>query len=371
MPVIWCSVITTLITTDPWWSHSLGDAPLLQADEIHFEQPCSPELYQASSARVWRRLSATTLGAAAKSTLLQTAEASNLIPEVQNSSPIGIVGALSIIWIRILRERPQSNSQTVIDPGLNGGSSLVFVQEEAGRTILRVLSDVYITHARFFRFKNPNCIAMWHFLNLNLFADLETFDLAAGRNGADDAHEALQRIAAWSQTWHARRACLHAAGIHASMNRRRIKDGTMLHSELSIFSAALVLGLYVFMMASNRDEPGSPTNLATETEPYELLNDVDWPELGDDGGALSLPLVTGAEASQESVAGRFVREGGVVSFSGVICDGGYNAAKMILLEFASLLEEVGKWDATGLCRILRIMSDSLLDMDDQMDTGHG
>ncbi|KAH6676988.1 hypothetical protein F5X68DRAFT_246060 [Plectosphaerella plurivora] len=354
----------------PWkaWARaeslkSLGETPLLRADKIHFEHPSAPELFQASSARVWRRLTTSSFS----TNMMQTQEGP--LADTQNMSPVGIVGLLSTIWIRILEIRPHRKMQQLADPGLSNEVFRVLAQEDAGRGVSRMLNDVYISYARILRFKNPNCIAMWHFLNLNLFADLETFDLAAGRNGADDAHEALQRIAAWSQTWQARRACLHAAGIHASMNRRRIKDGTMLHSELSIFSAALVLGLYVFMMASSRDDPASPANLGPDPEPYELLNDVDWPDLSGAGSATSLSPVFNADESQESAARRFVREGGVVSFSGVICDGGYNAAKMILLEYASLLEEVGKWDATGLCRILRIMSDSLLDIDDQMDTG--
>jgi hypothetical protein len=356
-------LIASLITNDAWWSYSLGETPLLRADKIHFEHPSAPELFQASSARVWRRLTTGSFS----TTMMQTQD--GLLSETQNTSPVGIVGLLSIIWIRILEIRPYGKIPPAADSALPNEVFRVLAQEEAGKGIGQMLNDVYLTYARVLRFKNPNCIAMWHFLNLNLFADLETFDLAAGRNGADDAHEALQRIAAWSQTWQARRACLHAAGIHASMNRRRIKDGTMLHSELSIFSAALVLGLCVFMMASNRDEPGSPSNMSTDAEPYELLNDVDWPDLSGAMSATSLSPVFNAEEVQESPARRFVREGGVVSFSGVICDGGYNAAKMILLEYASLLEEVGKWDATGLCRILRIMSDSLLDIDDQMDTG--
>ncbi|KAJ4209813.1 hypothetical protein NW767_000091 [Fusarium falciforme] len=205
---------------------------------------------------------------------------------------------------------------------------------------------------------------MWHFLNINLFANLEVFELAAGRKGADGAHEALQNIAAWSQTWYARRACLHAAGIYTAMSRRRISDGTMFHSEVSIFAAALVLGLYVFMMPPNQQD-----SRFADVEPYEFLNEVDWPLLGGNGMATTSTPGSTVDDGQENAARRFLREGGVISFSGVICEGGYNAAKMILLEFSSLIEEVGKWNAKGLCHILRIMSDSLLDVEDQPEGG--
>lgn len=191
------------------------------------------------------------------------------------------------------------------------------------------------------------------------------FELAAGRNGADGAHAALANIAAWSQTWHARRACLHAAGIYSAMSRRRINDGTMFHSETSLFNAALVLGLYVFMMQPSEKEEQV---LNTDLEPYELLSDVDWANLKEPD-ALSFSPTEALQDGQISAAQTFVKEGGVISFSGTICEGGYNAAKMILFEFASLLEEVGKWNSKGLCHILRIMSDSLLDMEERPGGG--
>ncbi|KAM0432979.1 hypothetical protein ACHAPT_004684, partial [Fusarium lateritium] len=281
------------------------------------------------------------------------------LPESHNLSPVGIIGLLSIVWIRILeiRVRVAKMPAATSNHKLLDAPHRVFASEETGRALLSILDGIYTAYARFLRYKNPNCIVMWHFLNLNLFANLEVFELAAGRKGADGAHEALQNIAAWSQTWYARRACLHAAGVYTAMSRRRISDGTMFHSEVSIFAAALVLGLYVFMMPPNQQD--------ADVEPYEFLNDVDWPTLGGNGTMATSTPGSIMDEGQENAARRFLREGGVISFSGVICEGGYNAAKMILLEFASLIEEVGKWNAKGLCHILRIMSDSLLDVEDQ------
>ncbi|RMJ09215.1 hypothetical protein CDV36_011153 [Fusarium kuroshium] len=342
---------------------SLGDRPLIRSPAMQFEVPCSIELFQASSARSWRRIVDSGTSIVSGTVMIQTHEPSVRLPDSQNLSPVGIIGLLSIIWIRILEVR----IRVAKVPSANGGyrlsdaSNRVFASEDTGRALSGLLNEIYAAYSRFLRYKNPNCIVMWHFLNINLFANLEVFEFAAGRKGADGAHEALQNIAAWSQTWYARRACLHAAGIYTAMSRRRISDGTMFHSEVSIFAAALVLGLYVFMMPPNQD-----SRLA-DVEPYEFLNEVDWPLLNGNGtAAMSTPGST-IDDGQENAARRFLREGGVISFSGVICEGGYNAAKMILLEFSSLIEEVGKWNAKGLCHILRIMSDSLLDVEDQPD----
>ncbi|KAF5017776.1 hypothetical protein F66182_10261 [Fusarium sp. NRRL 66182] len=225
--------------------------------------------------------------------------------------------------------------------------------------MLRVLGGVYTKYSRYFRHQNPNCIALWHFLNLNLLTDMEQYEIAAGRDGADKAYAALQEVADWSQTWYARRACLHAAGIYLAMSRRRANDGVMLHSDAVLFKAALVLGLHVFMM-----QPNEP-HTAPDAEPYELLNEVDWTTLDDPLAADAASPRATTNGRSDNAASYFVQNGGVVSFSGTVCEGGYNSAKMILLEFASLLEEVGKWNAKELCRILRIMSDTLLEVDDR------
>ncbi|KAG7414455.1 Transcriptional regulator ADR1 [Fusarium oxysporum f. sp. rapae] len=223
---------------------------------------------------------------------------------------------------------------------------------ETGNNMLRVLGDIYTNYSRFLRYRNPNCIAQWHFLNLNILADLEIFEMASGRNGAEGAYAALQEISNWSQTQHARRACLHAAGIYVAMSRRRANDGVMLHSDMSLFIAALVLGLCVFMMKPNEVQTDA------DAESFELLNDIDWTTLCD-----PMSIV---ENAGDNTASQFIHNGGSISFSGTVCEAGYNAAKMILLEFASLLEEVGKWNAKELCHILRIMSDSLIEVDDRL-----
>ncbi|KAF9770841.1 hypothetical protein IL306_011552 [Fusarium sp. DS 682] len=182
---------------------------------------------------------------------------------LQETSPIGMTGLLSVIWARIIQHQHQPRGAKLsIDGGeIEGLSTTVAASTEMGSNILRALGDIYTNYSRFLRYRNPNCIAQWHFLNLNLLANLEIFEMASGRNGAESAYAALQEIANWSQTWYARRACLHASGIYVAMSRRRANDGVMLHSDMSLFMAALVLGLYVFMMKPSE----VPTDLETES----------------------------------------------------------------------------------------------------------
>ncbi|KAF4335857.1 hypothetical protein FBEOM_10282 [Fusarium beomiforme] len=344
-------LISTLIMIDAWWASRLNTEPLINSPMIQLEMPTSIDLYRSSSAKSWRCVRDSGMSTTTEPVIIRMHAPSISLTAVQETSPIGMTGLLSVIWARILQHQHQSRGAKL---SINGGeieglSSTVAASTETGNNILRVLGDIYTNYSRFLRYRNPNCIAQWHFLNLNLLANLEIFEMASGRNGAESAYAALQEIANWSQTWHARRACLHAAGIYVAMSRRRANDGVMLHSDMSLFMAALVLGLSVFMMKPNELQADSGI------ESFELLNDIDWTTLCD-------PMAT----VDDNAARQFVQSGGVVSFSGTVCEAGYNAAKMILLEFASLLEEVGKWNAKELCHILRIMSDSLIEVDDRL-----
>lgn len=212
-----------------------------------------------------------------------------------------------------------------------------------------------------------------------LLADLPLFELAAGREGPDRAKQALESISIWAQTPAARRACVHAAQTFAVMSGRRISDGTTSHSEIALFHGALVLGLYLFTV-HDEDAPADPhaaMRLADDEELFELLDPVDWRTVGSEGMTVetvnpssittnnnALIQSTTPLTDLESPAKRFVMKGGTVSFNGAMHKGGYNSSRRILLDYANLMKSVAKWNVRGYCRILRIMSDTLIEVDD-------
>ncbi|RBA21196.1 hypothetical protein FPRO05_07510 [Fusarium proliferatum] len=343
-------LISTLIMIDAWWASRLNTEPLICTPVVQLEMSTSIDLYRSSSARSWRSCRNAGTSATTDPVIIRMHTPSITLTPLQETSPIGMTGLLSVVWARILQHQHQTRGAN--DSNRERPTASVDASTETGNNMLRVLGDIYTNYSRFLRYRNPNCIAQWHFLNLNVLANLEIFEMASGRNGAESAYAALQEISNWSRTQHARRACLHAAGIYVAMSRRRANDGVMLHSDMSLFTAALVLGLYVFMMKPNEGHTDA------DTESFELLNDMDWTNLCD-----PMSIV---ENAGDNTASQFIHNGGSISFSGTVCEAGYNAAKMILLEFASLLEEVGKWNAKELCHILRIMSDSLIEVDDRL-----
>ncbi|ETS82690.1 hypothetical protein PFICI_04566 [Pestalotiopsis fici W106-1] len=377
-------LVSVLTVMDAWWSHNMSSRPQLSSNYVGLEMPGSTSLFRCTSARTWRRLIDEETKIFNDCALIQHYPLLIQLPGMDDPSPISVVGLLSTVWIRIneiclsmpVYAQPQNHSSVM--------PQRIVAYEEQGKQLGYILYEIHTKYTSFLQLKNPNCLVLWHFLNLHLFCQVSIFELAAGHSGAESARTALQEIAAWCHKPEARRACLHAAGIYTAMSRLRIKDGTMFHSEASLFTAALVLGLYVFMMQPETDsQHGSDcatpeTNSSQRVEPYEFLNDVDWSTLR--GGRLGLgepllpsssspavvefPVPVGGDEPSRA-ARQFIRNGGPVSFSGFICAGGYQSAKMVLHEFASLLEGIGKWKAKRYCYILKIMSDTLLDIDDR------
>lgn len=365
---------------DTWWSHTLDLSPSICSQNLDLAIPGPTNLFEAASAKAWSRLIDGNVSIFINSAVIENCPLEVRLPRMDDPSPTGIVGLLSIVWARV-REASMSNMRSTELPvscssGVPVLPQTVLASHASGKRLVYILYQVYAKYAGFLRSENANCLTLWHFLHLNTLADVGCFELAAGHSGAECARTALQNIAEWSQTSAARRACLHAAGIYSTMSRRRIHDCTMFHSEPSLFFAALVLGLYVFMMQPTTNSGSDSSQHVAEVDPYELLQDVDWQSLRDDSVDEDLSdllfRTTSSSGSTNDATVRkassatqhFITYGGSVSFAGFTCMGGYEAAKMILHEFASLLEESGRWKAKQFCYILRIMSDSLLDMDD-------
>jgi hypothetical protein len=195
-----------------------------------------------------------------------------------------------------------------------------------------------------------------------LSADIRIFELGAGRTGADGAIKALGAIAIWSQTPAARRACLHAAQIFGIMSHQWSSDSTMFHSHAALFAAALVLSLYVFTCPSH-----GVAEYANINKGFDLLNKIDWERVGDEGMAGDNP----STGDPDYAAVSFIRNSGPISMAGVICRRGcYQSCQRILLNFADLLQKITKWKWSEYPRILRNMSDILMDIEPPDINGH-
>lgn len=353
------SLIVSLTMVDTWYSAMLHTSPIMQTENIQIVLPCDGALFTAASPQKWSQLAATTHLLCMPTFALSptTATFPSLQPTIE---PLGIHGILSICRLRISTHFHRLLSgQSIRASSQSFIPALSFALDPAASSTPGLVVSVITHYASLFAAINPNCLVLWHNMNIMLCSDIRLFETGAGCAGAEAAHQALDDIAVWTATPSARRACLHAAQTFKLMSNRRASDGDPFHASSGLFLSALILGLYVFMAAPQPDPtPRSPTSS------FDLTDEVDWVAVGLTG--LTPPASSAVpESGNEDPATKFIRDGGAIVFDGVVHRPGYEAARRILLDYARLLEDIGRWRArvNQFSKVLRIMSDALVDVE--------
>ncbi|GES61546.1 C2H2 type zinc finger domain protein [Aspergillus terreus] len=346
-------LITGLLLLDSWYSSFLSVSPIIVPDSIQIILPCHESLFQATSSLRWMQLIH-----GGKRILMPTviAPSENVnIPVVDHPvDDFCMHGILSMVQLRLSEAYYRLLSNRASYPF---APCHTYAMDGRARCLPDLQLQIASKYGEVLTRLNPNSAVMWHNMCMALTADIQIFDLAAGRSGPGPARRALDDIAAWAQTPAARRACLHAAHIYKAMTNRKASDHTMFHSVFSLFSAALVLGLYVFMVPN-------PSKLQAGGTSIELLDDIDWDKVGTEGFTSFMePRGTQSFSPSDDPAVNFIRNGGTVYLRGVPFQGGYQSARRILLDYAGLLKDAGKWSVRKFSYVLHIMSDVLLDVE--------
>ncbi|KAG7121499.1 Early growth response protein 3 like [Verticillium longisporum] len=303
-------VVAYLVVTDCLYTSSIGPKPMTQVDMLHIHAPCPAKLFDAVDATSWAKLASMSPATFIDPPVLDFQGYKATLPTTLSASVMGMHTLLSATWLYIadLRYRTLPSSTDPLRNSLYPGE--IFQESSTGATIAPLLREIYASDHEGLLASDPNAMAFWNNMCVNLTANLDLFEIAAGREGMEAGKTALEKIFVWAQTAHARRACLHAAQVYVCMAKRKISDGTMFMSEIALFNAALVLGLYVY---------AAPDTLETGTEaPLELLDDVDWNQIGDEG----LPGWNMEQSDCSYAARRFISEGGAISFNRYKSGGG-------------------------------------------------
>lgn len=220
----------------------------------------------------------------------------------------------------------------------------VFSNNAEACSLAQELSRTFAANRSEFLTGNANSFLLWHFLNLQLTTSIFVVEDAAGRNGPEAAGLAVESLKVWTQSPIARRGFVHAAQTYLLMTRHRKSDGVMLHSEMAFFYASLVMGFYLLT---------APVSDSPERPPFDVLEDVDWDEIGEVG------LCGGASPPTPGSASVFIQHGGSVCFHGAAYRDHYGAARRTFMNFAAQLEEVGKWNTEDYCTVLQTLSNTL------------
>ncbi|PWY85398.1 C2H2 type zinc finger domain protein [Aspergillus eucalypticola CBS 122712] len=346
-------LITGLLLLDSWYSSFMSTSPIIVPDSVQLILPCNEALFRATSSTRWMQLSGSDK-VSLMPTILMPSENVD-IPTLR--SPIDdfcMYAVLAMVQSRLSEAyyRLLSNRASYPFAPCN-----TYAMDGRARCLPSLQLQLTSKYGDVLDRLNPNAAVMWHNMCMTLTADTQIFDMAAGRSGPGPARKALDDIAAWSQTPAARRACLHAAHIYRAMTNRKASDHTMFHSVFSLFYAALVLGLYVFMVPSTSEMQQGGHSI-------ELFDDIDWQKVGTEGFTSFMEPQEGQSfPPSEEPAMIFIRNGGTIYLRGVPIQGGYQAARRVLLDYAGLLKDTGKWSVRKFSYVLHIMSDVLMDVE--------
>ncbi|OJJ75146.1 hypothetical protein ASPBRDRAFT_40404 [Aspergillus brasiliensis CBS 101740] len=346
-------LITGLLLLDSWYSSFMSTSPIIVPDSVQLILPCDEALFRATSSTRWMQLSDGD-NVRLMPTILMPSENVDIPTLHRPIDDFCMYAVLAMVQSRLSEAyyRLLSNRASYPFAPCN-----TYAMDGRARCLPSLQLQLASKYGDVLDRLNPNAAVMWHNMCMALTADTQIFDMAAGRSGPGPARKALDDIAAWSQTPAARRACLHAAHIYRAMTNRKASDHTMFHSVFSLFYAALVLGLYIFMVPN-------PSEMQQGRNSIELFDDIDWQKVGTEGFTSFMEPREGPPfpPSEES-ASEFIRNGGTIYLRGVPIQGGYQPARRILLDYAGLLKDTGKWSVRKFSHVLHIMSDVLMDVD--------
>ncbi|KAJ5412387.1 uncharacterized protein N7487_006746 [Penicillium crustosum] len=346
-------IIIGLLLLDSWYSSFLSTGPITVPDSVQLILPCSESLFSAQSSTQWTHLIRSGKRILS-STILAPSENINVPALEAPADDFCIQAILAIVQLRQSESYHRLLSNRASYPF---APCHTYAMDGRARCLPSLQSQLITNYGETLDRLNPNALITWHSMCMTLTADIQIFDLAAGRAGPAPARKALDDIREWSQTPAARRACLHAAHIYKIMTNRKASEHPTFQSMFSLFSAGLVLGLYTFMVS---DSTGSPSSLGS----VELMDDVDWREVGTEGFTSFMePRGSQTLVSTDDPAVNFIRNGATIYLRGVPLHGGYQSARRIMLDYASLLKDSGKWNVKKFSYILYIMSDVLMDVE--------
>lgn len=340
-------IIFGLIEADCWWAAYLSTSPMIRPEIVQLLPPSDHALYHMNTANRWFQM--VQRGARIHSTKITPSF--HPTPGLKLDAP-SFRSLLTMLLLRIYESNDRLANGTGPQKQLEPWR--LYAEDPRSRDILPLLVNLSSSSIDALRTADLNSAVLWHASCMVIGANVRYFELAAGRDGPEPAVNALDDIAAWSQTSSARRSVLHAAHIYKLLSDRKVSDIVNPHSVVALFHAALVLGLYIFTLPPT-------TTCGINDDCIELLDVVDWISIGQFGLIESAPA--SSNFGESSVALKFIRSGGGFSMVGMALEGGYLAARRTLLHCADLMEGMGRWKSRTFSQILHIMSDDLTDYD--------
>ncbi|CVL06198.1 uncharacterized protein FPRN_05338 [Fusarium proliferatum] len=357
---VWGSVesvkrlILNLLQLDCWFTAFFATEPTLQIDAVYVMPVCDSELFEAGILERWchmrpdfHQMAYPVVSASYSKT-----------PAVARSYDM-MYTLLMILQLRF------SAASLVVERATQHGDAppssppwKVFSRDIRTKCLVGLTVDLVRAAIPKDRNFEMNSAVSWHALCLSLTANIRLLETAAGRSGPEAASQAMKEVSIWAQTPTARRAALHAAHIFYLLFKRRFCDPVKLHTIISLFQAALVLGFYICARKH-------PETLRV----FHVYDTINWADLGVFGLTDEAPDLP-PEIMQLPEAQYIVQEQ-TIAFGDFIITSGITEARKCWLQFASLMIGLGRWKSRTFSRILHVMCDNLSEGESAADGNDG
>ncbi|KAJ5661982.1 uncharacterized protein N7477_009598 [Penicillium maclennaniae] len=350
------SLIIGLLLHDAWLSELFSMSPIIQAHTLTINLPPSNNLYEAPDCHAWSQLLTNTLN---NDNILELLPHTFSLPDLDGPMhTFSMYGLLCSVLLRVNADmcRLVSNSDIVPASQHRHVPWRIFQIDQRASIAVPLLTSLIKFYDETLRRSNPNCIVIWHSVCILLTVDTNILARAAGREGPEQMSQARIDLSTWVDTTAARRACLHAAQTFRTLLHRKPADGTAFQSVRTLFMSALVLGMYI-LLGPDHPRPGR-----SDSSHFDLAStELDWQAIGNTGfyDPISRPLAKSVE--QEDPGIKFIRDGGPIIIDGIVYERGSRHAQRIILEFASLLDEVGTHWMADYARLLYIIHDTMVE----------
>ncbi|KAJ4113985.1 hypothetical protein NW769_004765 [Fusarium oxysporum] len=342
-------LICCLLYLDMAYARLMSTSGVIAIDKVEIHLPCDDALFEdATTATAFLRL--VQQGACITMPRMNVRSFHELSPSKLNQNSTQIL--LRSLYLRLIAAKARLSEKH----GRNENSQSISLAESFSTDddYKTIIADVVLlpkAHASFLGERHQNNALGWHYLCILLTTDVDLLETACGRDGLEAAEDSLVHVFRWSQSSSARRALLHAAQVFSILDSCLVRESYLTRPDLVLFVSALVISQYFLVTSYTGNGSGGPA--------FELLRDVDWTTVGDEGFGRAtgyLPLGRlGRETVNSNPAIGFINKGGSVSFAGEVQGLGGVAAKKIARKFAHLMDGFGKWDGCSYSQLLRVM----------------
>ncbi|KAI4791598.1 hypothetical protein E4T45_12919, partial [Aureobasidium sp. EXF-8846] len=219
-------LIVALLTIDWWFSANSSVSPVLRPETLQLCLPCDDILFGADSSQRWIQLQK--MGKRISMPMIKPRTFNlegALDPIILLDPPLDAPGQYTLLSAIKLCVCDAQHRHFLPTDEWDRHDHLIpwetYQDDLRARSLVQTTLALAPVITGSAKTADLNSLLLWHNLCLTLNANIQIFELAAGRAGAGPAGKALADVEDWARTSSARRACIHAAQSFKLLSNRK------------------------------------------------------------------------------------------------------------------------------------------------------